>query len=261
MPQQPNQSTITLKRPPGREADPASVPHDPPFEVLLPLFLLVMVLLWLWRRWSVGAAWRRYAKSLHGEIRMRNRFSPACIAATFRGRPFLLETAVSHEDETPYYHTRGALPIGNPASFILGVRRKSLLEEMQTRKERPPNEEGKGAQLQKTARFSGDLSTDLELNDPDFERRFFVVCNQPDILPLVLTKEVRRELSRYHDVEIYVRLQEIEWRRAGEVSDLKAIERLNQLIADMAEAIDNLPPSDAPLSLRLADEQMIAKGI
>ncbi|CCW36169.1 hypothetical protein CWRG_01714 [Chthonomonas calidirosea] len=239
MPQQPNPSTATLKRPSGREAASASSPHDPPFEVLLPLFLLLVLLLWLWRRWSVGAAWRRYAKNLQGEIRMRNRFSPACIAATFRDRPFLLETATSHEDETPYYHTRGALPIGNPASFILGVRRKSLLEEMQTRKE---------------------LSS-FDLNDPDFERRFFVVCNQPDVLPLVLTKEARRELSRYHDVEIYVRLQEIEWRRAGEVSDLKAMERLNHLIADMAEAIDALPPSDAPLSLRLADEQMIAKGI
>lgn len=233
----PSQTTHTAQGAPASGSTSPS--HEPPVLPILLLLVLLCAMAWLWKRWKVRRAWQAYARKIQGELRMRRRLFPACLAATFRNRPFLLEITVSHEDDAPYHHTRGALPLGNPSSFILGLRHKSLLEEMQTRRESPP----------------------FDLGDPQFEKRFFVVCNNPDALPQVLTKEACRELSRYPDVEVYVRLHEIEWRRSGEVSDIRTIERLNNLIADMAEAIDALPPSDVPLSLRLADEQRIAKGV
>jgi hypothetical protein len=195
--------------------------------------------LWIWLRRGALRAWQRYAARLKGEFRARDQLSPACVTGTVRSRPFLLETATSHEDDAPYYHTRGALPLRNNAGFILGVRRKSLLEETQTRRDAPP----------------------FALDDPDFERRFFIVCNDGDHLADILTPEVRRELKRYHDVEIYVRLSELEWRRAGEQSDLRVLERLTGILADMAEAIEQLPSRQQSLSKRLADEALIAKGV
>jgi hypothetical protein len=194
---------------------------------------------WIWARRAALRAWQKYAKLLGGEFRARDQWSPACVTGTVHSRPFLLETATSHEDDAPYYHTRGALPIRNSAGFILGVRRKSLLEEAQTRREKPP----------------------FDLDDSDFERQFFVVCNQAEHLAAVLTAEARRELKRYHDVEIYARLSEIEWRRSGEQSDLRILERLTGALSEMAAAIESLPARPATLSQRLADENLIAKGV
>jgi hypothetical protein len=196
-------------------------------------------LLWVWGRRAALRTWQRYAALIGAEFRARDAFAPACVSGTVRSRPFLLETATSHEDDAPYYHTRGAVPIRNNAGFILGVRRKSMLEEAQTRREKPP----------------------FDLNDPDFEGRFFVVCNQGENLASVLTMEARRELKRYHDVEIYVRLSQLEWRRAGEQNDLRTLQRLTEMLIDMAEEIERLPSQPATLSKRLADENLIAKGV
>ncbi len=195
--------------------------------------------LWLRGRRGVVRAWQKLARDLDGEFKARNSLSPERVIGTLRERPYVLETAISHDDDAPYYHTRGAFPIRNPASFILGVRRKSLLEEAQTRRDRPA----------------------FDLEDADFTRQFFVVCNDAQNLPLVLTREARRELSRYSDIEIYVRRGELEWRRAGAQGDMRAIKRLNDLLADMAEAIDALPKRPRTLSELLADEELITKGI
>lgn len=216
-------------------------PPLPPGTALMLVFGLaaVVVGLWYWLRRAALRTWRAYAHRIGGEMRERNTFSPACLTGTLKTRPLLMETAVSHDDDAPYYHTRAALPVRNGAGFILGLRRKSLLEEAQTRKD----------------------ASSFDLDDPDFQRRFFLICNDGSRLPDLLTKEARRELSRYSDVEVYVRLSEIEWRRAGETSDLKSMERLNAILLEMADAVDALPARPKTLTQRLTDEALIAKGV
>ena len=194
---------------------------------------------WYASRRAVTRAWQQLARDLDGEFKARNSISPERVIGTLRQRPYVLETGLSHEDDAPYFHTRGAFPLRNPASIIMGVRRKSLLEEAQTRRDRPA----------------------FDLEDADFHRQFFVVCNAAQVLPDILTPEVRRELGRYSDVEIYVRRGELEWRRAGTQGDMQAIRRLNDLLADMAETIDALPKRALSLSELLADEELIAKGV
>ena len=222
---------------------PIAVLAHPATSVLLWLVALVVAGVaagaWYQSRRGVLRAWQRLAQEIGGEFKAKSSISPERIIGTLHERPFVLETALSHDDDAPYYHTRGAFPLKNPASFILGVRRKSLLEEAQTRRDRPP----------------------YDLEDPDFERQFFVLCNDAQNLADVLTREARREISRYNDIEIYARLNEIEWRRAGEVGDVAAIRRLNALASEMATNIDSLPKRARTLSERLADEELIAKGI
>lgn len=198
--------------------------------------------IWYQSRRSALRSWQRFATEIDGEFRAKNSLSPERVFGTLHNRPYVLETGISHEDDAPYYHTRGAFPIKNPANFIMGVRRKSLLEEMQTLREKDSTEK-------------------IDLNDPDFERRFFVLSNSAEHAAPLLDSEVRRELSRYPDIEIYVRINEIEWRRAGEEGDMRVIRRLNGMLATMAESIDALPKRPISLTERLAAEEMIAKGI
>lgn len=216
--------------------------HPPPWWALLLLGVAIALLaswIWYWMRRAALRTWAAFATQIGGEFKARNDISPAVVIGKIRERPFLMETATSHEDEAGYYHTRGSVPIRNAGSFILGLRRKSLLEEAQTRGEK----------------------TSYHLDDPDFEGRFFIVCNDWDHLESILTPEVRRELRRYHDIEIYVRLGEMEWRRSGEQSDIAIIRRLNETLLDMAEAIDRLPSRGRSLTQCLADEKMIEKGV
>lgn len=151
----------------------------------------------------------------------------------------MLETSTSSEDDAPYYHTKASIPIKNVAGFVLGLRRKSMLEEAQSRNETPA----------------------VSLQDVEFGRRFFVVSNDPEAVDAVLTPEARRELSRYHDVEVYIRLGTMEWRRSGEVNALQSIERLTNLLLDMGDRVDALPSRPRTLSERLADEALIQKGV
>ena len=211
------------------------------FLIALTLGVIVGIVAGTWyaSRRAVVRIWETLARELDGEFKARSRISPERVIGTLRQRPYVLETGLSHEDDAPYYHTRGAFPLRNPASLILGVRRKSLLEEAQTRRDRPA----------------------FDLEDADFTRQFFVVCNDAQVLADVLPPSVRRELSRYSDVEIYVRRSELEWRRAGEQGDMRVIKRLNNLLADMAETIDALPKRARTLSELLADEELIAKGV
>ncbi len=192
----------------------------------------------IWRQAALRN-WRLLATQLCGECKARDTFSPAMIAGTLNGRPYLLETAVSHEDDAPYFHTRGALPLRNRAAFILGLRRKSLLEEAQTRRD----------------------AVTFEISDPNFSRKFIIACNNASYLLNILTPELCKALQKYHDVEVYVRLQEIEWRRSGQVGNLKVITELNDVISSLAERIDTLPASSLTLSEKLSDEAVIEKGV
>lgn len=222
---------------------PTNAPHPtwPAGLAWLIALALVAACLGLAYRWRRGAlrAWQGFAREIGGAFSAKNRFSPERVVGRVRGRDLLLETALSYEDEAPYYHTRASLPLHNAANFVLGLRHKSLLEEAQTRRDLPR----------------------LPIDDSDFERRFFVVCNDLGALPAVLTREIRKELARYPDVEVYARLSQIEWRRSGEERDTRTLLRLTDTLADMAEAIDALPPRARTLSERLADEALIAKGV
>jgi hypothetical protein len=204
-------------------------------------FLLVAAAATAWYAYRLGTnrAWRAFAGKIGGEFRQRNALSPDVLTATVRGRGYMLETATSHEDDAPYYHTKASIPIKNSAGFVMGLRRKSMLEEAQSRNE----------------------TSALDLGDAEFARRFFVVTNDAEAVSAVLTPGARRELSKYHDVEIYVRLGTMEWRRAGEVNALACIERLTDLLLEMGETIDKLPARPRTLSERLADEALIQKGV
>ncbi|HLV79853.1 MAG TPA: hypothetical protein VKT32_06200 [Chthonomonadaceae bacterium] len=223
-------------RPPANA--PARWPAGTAWLVVLAL-LAAAFGLWRALRGAAKRAWRAYASEIGAEFSPQSRLAPGRITGQVGGRPFVLETALSYEDEAPYFHTRAALPLQNPAGFILGLRHKSLLEEVQTRGEKP--------------------ATDLD--DPAFMRRFFLVCNSPADLPAVLTPVVRQQLSRYADVEVYARLSEIEWRRAGAQSDRRALQRLTDALCAMADAIEALPARPRTLSERLADEALIQKGV
>jgi len=203
------------------------------------LILLAAAAVWFAFRMQTNRAWRTFAAQIKGEFRPRSLMSPDVLTATVRGRGYMLETATSSEDDAPYYHTKASIPIKNSAGFVMGLRRKSMLEEAQSRKE---------------------VSV-IDFGDAEFGRRFFVVSNDPEAVGAVLTPEARRELNRYHDVEIYARLGTLEWRRSGEVNSLPCIERLTNLILDMGESIDKLPARPRTLSERLADEALIQKGV
>jgi hypothetical protein len=203
------------------------------------LVVLVGSVAWYAYRRKTNRVWRAFAAKIDGEFRPRNAMSPDVLTATVRGRGFMLETATSSEDDAPYYHTKASIPIKNAAGFVMGLRRKSMLEEAQSRRE----------------------TAVVDLGDAEFSRRFFVVSNDPDAVHTVLTPEARRELNRYHDVELYVRLGTMEWRRSGEVNSLECIQRLTDLLLDMGERIDKLPSRPRTLSERLADEALIQKGV
>jgi len=218
-------------------------PNPPPplwAFALAGLVLIVSALaLVYWMRRGAIRTWDAFARAIGGEFKARSRFSPAYISGKFGAYPFFMETATSHEDDAPYYHTRAAVPIKNPAGLILGLRHKSLLEEVQTRSETAP----------------------YALGDAEFERRFFLVCNVPEHLSDLLTPNARQTLSRYSDVEIYIRFDTMEWRRAGEQNDRQTIERLCALLTELADAVDKLPRRALTLSQRLADEELIRKGV
>lgn len=198
-----------------------------------------LALAWRWFRSAALRAWRQLAAESGGEFRAKNSVSPKAASGSAKGRPFHIETATSHDDDTPYYHTRASMPVENPAELVLGLRRKSLLEEAQTR--RSPSQASTG--------------------DQEFDRQFFVVCNDPDHLAQLLSNSVRRELSRYHDIELYAKRNEVEWRRAGEQSDRAAMRRLLESLAELADAIEGLPARRLSLSQRMADEALIEKGV
>lgn len=235
----PETSTQVGTAPAGQGAPPQGTIHSWVFWLIGVVILLITGGSWFLYRLRTNQVWSAFAKQIEGEFRPRNLLSPDVLTGTVRGRGYMLETATSHEDDAPYYHTKASIPIRNAAGFVMGLRRKSMLEEAQTRR---------------------DTAT-IELGDAEFERRFFIVSNDPEAVSVILTPEARRELNRYHDVEIYIRLGTMEWRRSGEVNALPCIERLSHMLLDMGEAVDKLPARPRTLTERLADEALIQKGV
>lgn len=205
---------------------------------ILLLVLIAAAALAVWLRRSALRAWAVYAREAGGELKPRSWLAPGRLSGAVSGRPLLMETAISREDAAPYYHTAARMPVANRAAFILALRRKSVLEEAQTRKERPP-----------------------DWAQEELGRRFFIHCSQPENLTMVVTREAVRELMRYHEVELAIGLDQAEWRRAGEVADLPAIRRLNGTLASMAAAVEALPPREVSLPERLELERVLAQGI
>ncbi len=190
-------------------------------------------------RTAAHRAWQRYATEINGEFSERNAYSPAYVSGSLLDRALFMEASTNNDDDAPYYHTRVSMPVTNPGMLIMGLRRKSLLEEAQTRNDKPA----------------------FVFGDSEFDRRFHLVANNDDALPVVLDSELRRQLMQYNDIEIYIRPNVVEWRRAGEVSDLQAIRKLNRALARAAAAIDALPRRSLSLSQRMSYEDIIRKGI
>jgi hypothetical protein len=190
-------------------------------------------------RASARRAWQKYAAEIKGEYGPRNQISPRYVSGSLGDRALFMETATNNDDDAPYYHTRVSMPISNPGQLILGLRRKSMLEEAQTRNEKPKFESG----------------------DTDFDRRFHLVTNDNEPLGQILDQDMRKLLLQYNDIEVYVGVKVAEWRRAGEVSDIRAIRHLNSALARIASTVDGLSKRSLPLSQRLADEELIRKGI
>ncbi len=188
---------------------------------------------------GVRAAWERVAGRLESTLEGAPWSSSLSVKGRYRGRAAFVKQAVSHEDPIPYPHTRGSLNIQNPANLIMGLRRKSLLEEVSTRKDARP----------------------VETGDPDFDRGFFLVLTLPEYVDRLLSTDVRKTLSRYGDVEVYLRSTQIEWRRSGLVRSDRDMLVLMETIADMADVVESLPPRSLSLSERLAEEEVIREGV
>src|SRR5947208_6204007 len=154
--------------------------------------LIILAPLTIWgivtiRRWQLERTWERMAGWLGGRMERRavssNERGGTALKMRAKGRfreyaAFLAE-GISYEDAVPYYHTRGALNIRNPAMAVLGLRHKSILEEVVTRKDARP----------------------VETGDPDFDRAFFVLLTAPEHVQHILPPNIRKELIRHGDVE------------------------------------------------------------
>lgn len=97
---------------------------------LLSVVALFGVAIWYLTRRAALRSWQRFATEIEGEFKAKNSVAPERVFGTLHNRPYVLETAISHEDDAPYHHTRGAFPIKNPSNFVMGLRRKSVLEEI-----------------------------------------------------------------------------------------------------------------------------------
>lgn len=193
----------------------------------------------VWVRRAALRAWQGYARSVRAEFTARNALAPARISGEAGGRPFLVETALTGEDGAPYYHTRGRMPAANPAGVVVALRRKSLLEEAQTR-------------YQPAA---------VPMDDPAFDRLFFVTTNDVAAALELVNPQLRAELQRYGDIELLIRWEEVEWRRAGEVSDARALRRLMSMLGALAVAVDGLQPRRRTLTERMHAEELLARGV
>jgi hypothetical protein len=184
-------------------------------------------------------AWRNFAQTIGGEFEAKSAYSPRFVSGSMGDRAVFVETSTSHEDDAPYYHTRVSTPVFNPGQHTFGLRRKSMLEEAQTR--------GSDALL--------------VTGDRDFDGRFMMAAGDAEALKSVLTPEVRKGLVKYGDVEIYLAGEVLEWRRAGEVRDAEALKHLTQILVTLAEGIDRLPARGITLSQKLSEQDLLRKGV
>ncbi len=237
-----DRSTTTISGESSRTQTPPP-PHASsiPGGFLLPGIFVVAAAIGIayYMRTAALRAWKKYSNEINGEFKAKSRLSPRYISGTINDRPIFMETDMNNDDEAPYYHTRSSMPVGNPAMIVLGLRRKSMLEEAQSRNDSP---------------F-------YEFGDPDFDKRFHLIANVSDSLPELVDTQIRQLLVKYSDIEIYLKSNVIEWRRSGEVSDLESIRKLNAALSKLAHTVDHLPKRTISLSQKLADEELIRKGI
>ena len=184
-------------------------------------------------------AWRKFSQEIGGEFEAVSAYSPRFVSGKVGNRAVFVETSTSHEDDAPYFHTRVSTPVFNPGQHVMGVRRKSMLEEAQSRKDQAP----------------------VLTGDSDFDGKFSMAAGDPEVLKAVLTPEVRRGLLKYGDVELYLAGEVLEWRRAGEVRDVSALKHLTGVLTAAADVIDAMPIRNITLTQKLADQELLRKGV
>ena len=190
-------------------------------------------------RTAAVRAWRNFSQQIGGEFEAASAYDPRFVSGKVGERAIFVETATSHEDDAPYFHTRVSTPVFNPGQHVLGVRRKSMLEEAQSRKEQAM----------------------VLTGDSDFDGKFAMEAGDPEILRAVLTPEVRRGLLKYGDVELYLAGEVIEWRRAGLVRDTAALKHLTDVLILAANAVDAMPLRPITLTQKLAEQELLRKGV
>ena len=204
--------------------------------------VIVVAVTWLsfdgYRRKGVRN-WEQVADKFEGSFSMDGPGGRWKIKGRFQDRPAFLIEDVSHEEAAAYHHTRGSLNISNPAHLIVGLRHKSMLEEVITRKD----------------------EAIVVVGVPDFDRQFFMVSNLPADFPSIFTIEIQNSLKQFSDVEIYVRSTSIEWRRAGRLKSAADIIRLFETISIMADQIAIMNTRDLDAAQRMAESEIITKSI
>ncbi|MGC8667899.1 MAG: hypothetical protein ACP5VE_07300 [Chthonomonadales bacterium] len=206
--------------------------------VLLAVSAGIMAALW-WKRRLVRRAWGEVARALGGALDFRPGTRAMAVHGTYRGHTAFLGEGTSFEDGVPYHHTRGALSTRNPARVVMGLRRKSLLEEHLTRRE----------------------ENSVATGDPLFDRSFFLVASTPEHAQKLLPEEVRAVLTRWNDVEVYVKGGQIAWRRASRVRSARDMMALFEAIAQMADVLAELPPRELTPEEQQEEERLIEHGI
>src|SRR6185437_11839727 len=94
---------------------------------LLCLAALIAAIYHTWRT-RVVAAWRSAAAKLDAHYADGTSTRPGAVTGTASGREFDLRTGVSYEDGPAYHHTAANIQCQNPAALVVGLRRRSVLE-------------------------------------------------------------------------------------------------------------------------------------
>ena len=192
-----------------------------------------------YRQQSVIRTWELMAKELNGKCEIEGTKKRLKVKGTYESFNAFITQDISHDDAIPYPHTRGSLNLRNPAMMIMGMRHKSALEEVQTRKEVPT----------------------IVTGQSDFDKSFFLVSNVEELAPVLIPDEAKKSLLKYNDIEIYLRASRIEWRRAGLVRSLEDMKEHFRVIHMIGQLVEALPPRTVSLTQKMQDEALIEKGV
>ncbi|MEP6755918.1 MAG: hypothetical protein ABJA67_10495 [Chthonomonadales bacterium] len=190
-------------------------------------------------RKSILRNWTAVAEKLGGTLVTDGPGNRWKIKGRLGDRPAFLQEDVSHEEAAAYHHTRGSLNIQNPAHLIIGLRHKSMLEEVVTQKD----------------------ESGVTTGVAEFDRQFFFISNVPEMAATLFDQELQKELHRHSDLEIYLRSSSIEWRRSGKVKSSTEIMRLFDAIQRIAVLVGELEPRTLTADQRVAESELIAKTI
>ncbi|MCL5283969.1 MAG: hypothetical protein M1330_04570 [Armatimonadetes bacterium] len=205
------------------------------------LFFLVFVLVVAatigYRAYAV-AQWDRASRKLDARHR-HPRLSVGEITGKVEGRRFRVSTATVYEEGPAYFHTRAVVWCENPAHLVLGLRRKSALEMVTTRRDQSP----------------------LQTEDEEFNRRFLVICNHVADLDKLLDPHIRKSLASLESVEIRIKGAEVQSRLPGRLTRSDDIVRLCGLASAIAQRLETLAARTESLSERLADQRLLDEGV